>query len=88
MVSFRKVWVGFLSSHHGNNIVQEVLENLLDKGTDDNEAHGQAYSEITKDFSMSVAPSSPLYLPSSLFPPFSAGPRVSFHIRVVFSEPV
>ena len=48
MVSFRKVWVGFLSSHHGNDEVEEVLENIFNKGTDDNEAHGQAYSEITK----------------------------------------
>ena len=41
-------WVGFLSSHHGKDEVQEVFEFLLKQGTSDNEAHGQAFSETTK----------------------------------------
>ena len=42
------MWAGFLSSHHGKDEVQELFENLFKQGTSDNEAHGQAYSEITK----------------------------------------
>ena len=42
------VWVSFLSNLHGKDEVQEVFENLFKQGIDDNEAHGQDYSEITK----------------------------------------